>query len=306
MGDVMQDLNDLYYFVKTVEYGGFAPAGRALGVAKSKLSRRIGLLEESLGVRLIQRSSRSFLVTDVGQRYLERCRAMLIEAEAAQEAIEELQAEPAGTIKVTCPVGLLHFHAGQILAEFMARYPRVTVYLEATNRRVDVMSEGVDIAIRVRPLPLEDSDLVVRILSDRGQCLVASTDLVSRMNGLPKQPEDLQHWPSLSRSTPQEPHFWVLENGDGITKKISFKPRYATTDMVALRTAAIAGVGVVQLPVLMLQEQLEAGSLIKVLPDWEPRREMIHVVFPSRRGMLPAVRALIDFLVERYAIINED
>lgn len=302
----MYDLNDLYYFVKVVEHGGFAPAGRMLGMTKSKLSRRIALLEERLGVRLIQRSSRIFQVTDVGRKYYEHCLAMLIEAEAAQESVEQLQAEPAGSIKITCPVGLLHFHAGEILAEFMSRYPRVTVYLEATNRRVDLLSEGVDVALRVRPLPLEDSDLVVRVLSDRGQCLIASPDLVARMNGLPTRPEDLQHWPSLSRATPHELHAWILTNGAGDFKKIAFNPRYVTTDMHALKIAALAGVGVVQLPLLMLQDEIDDGLLIRLLPDWEPRREMIHLVFPSRRGMLPSVRALIDFFVERYAIINED
>ncbi|GGD63482.1 LysR family transcriptional regulator [Lacimicrobium alkaliphilum] len=302
----MQDLNDLYYFVQAVKYGGFAPAGRALGVAKSRLSRRIAALEERLGVRLIQRSTRHFLITEVGQRYYEHCQAMLIEAEAAQETIDSIKAEPKGCIKVTCPVGLLHFHVGQMLADFMTLYPQVSVYLEATNRRVDVMAEGVDIALRVRPLPLQDSDLALRVLSDRGQCLVASPALIELQNGLPQHPEDLIRWPSMSRAMPQEQHQWVLQHRDGRKQHIDFIPRYTTTDMMALRSAAIAGVGIVQLPLLMLGEQLEAGTLIKLLPDWEPRREMIHMVFPSRRGMLPAVRSLIDFLVERYAQIMED
>lgn len=302
----MHDLNDLFYFVKVVENGGFAPASRKLGIAKSRLSRRIKLLEERLGVRLLQRSSRSFTVTDVGRRYFEHCRAMLIEAEAAQESIDQLQSEPSGTIRMTCPVGLLHFHAGKILADFMALYPRVNIQLEATNRRVDLLSEGVDIALRVRPWPLEDSDLVVKVLSDRGQRLVASPDLVERMGGLPAQPEQLQAWPSLSRSTPHEQHVWMLTHREEGSRTIPFNPRYITTDMYALKAAAVAGVGVVQLPLLMLREELEAGTLVTLLPDWEPRREMIHFAFPSRRGMLPSIRALIDFFAERYASINED
>jgi len=300
----MQDLNDLYYFAKAVEHGGFAPAGRALGVAKSKISRRVTLLEERLGVRLIHRSTRQFHVTEAGERYYEHCRAMLVEAEGAQEAIAVLQAEPRGTVRVTCPVGLLHFHVSAMLAEFMARYPRVTVNLEATNRRVDVMAEGVDLALRVRPQPFQDSDLVARILSDRGQCLVASPALVEQM-GQPAHPNDLASWPALSRSQLHEVHQWVLHTSGGEMVTVPFTPRYATTDMMALKTAALAGVGVVQLPLLMLPEELEAGTLIQLLPDWEPRREVIHVVFPSRRGMLPAVRALIDFLTESYGRIDE-
>ncbi|WP_088330847.1 LysR family transcriptional regulator [Lacimicrobium sp. SS2-24] len=302
----MQDLNDLYYFVQAVKHGGFAPAGRALGVAKSRLSRRIAALEERLGVRLIQRSTRHFLITEVGQRYFEHCQAMLVEAEAAQETIERLKAEPRGCIKLTCPVGLLHFHVGEMLGDFMARYPHIAVNLEATNRRVDVLAEGVDIALRVRPLPLEDSDLALRVLSDRGQYLVASPSLIEKQGGLPSSPEALAAWPSLSRATPQENHQWILQHIKGEKRQITFEPRYTTTDMVALRSAAVASVGVVQLPALMLGQQLEAGNLVRLLPDWEPRREMIHMVFPSRRGLLPAVRALIDFLVERYAGIMED
>lgn len=302
----MQDLNDLYYFVKAVEYGGFAAAGRALGIPKSKLSRRIAMLEERLGVRLIQRSTRHFQMTEVGQRYFEHCSAMLVEAEAAQEAIDIVQAEPRGLIRLTCPVGLLHFHVGQMLADFMRQYPDVVIDLEATNRRVDVMAEGVDIALRVRPLPLENSDLVLRVLSDRGQCLVASADLVKQMGGLPDQPEALQQWPSLSRAARQEQHVWRLQHRDGRKQDVPFMPRYSTTDMVALKTAAMAGIGVVQLPLLMLADELQSGALVSVLPEWEPRREVIHLVFPSRRGMLPAVRALIDFLVEHYARIEEN
>ena len=302
----MQDLNDLYYFVQVVEHQGFAAAGRALGIAKSKLSRRIALLEERLGVRLIQRSSRHFQITEVGQHYLEHCRAMLVEAEAAQQAIDTVRAEPCGIIRLTCPVGLLHFHVSAMLAEFMQLYPKVTIQLEATNRRVDLLAEGVDLALRVRPLPLEDSDLMLRILSDRGQCLVASPELVKAQGGLPQQVDDLSAWPSMSRANPQEHHEWCLQHADGRLQKLAFQPRYTTSDMLTLKTAALAGVGVVQLPLLMLQQELAAGSLIQLLPEWEPRREVIHLVFPSRRGMLPAIRALIDFLVERYARIMED
>jgi len=175
----MQDLNDLYYYVQVVDHGGFAPAGRALGMPKSKLSRRIALLEERLGVRLIQRSTRRFAVTEIGQTYYEHCKAMLVEAEAAQDAIEATRAGPCGTVRMTCPVALLHANVGAMLADFMANCPRVTVHLEATNRRVDPVGEAIDIAIRVRPPPLEDSDLVLRVLADRSQCLLASPALIA-------------------------------------------------------------------------------------------------------------------------------
>jgi len=168
----------LYYFVQVVEHHGFAPAGRALDIPKSKLSRRIGILEERLGVRLVQRSTRKFSVTEIGQSYYQHCKAMLVEAEAAQEVIDRTRAEPQGLVRVACPVALLHFQIGPMLARFMADHPRVQVHLDATNRRVDVIQEGFDLALRVRFPPLEDSDLVMKILGESTQCLVASPALL--------------------------------------------------------------------------------------------------------------------------------
>lgn len=301
----MQDLNDLWYFVQVVDNGGFSPASRVIGIPKSRLSRRIALLEESLETRLIQRSTRSFTVTEAGQIFYRHCKAMIIEAEAAQEAINSLRAEPRGLIRLSCPIALLHVHIGEMLAKFMALYPQVTVQLEETNRQVDVLNENVDLAVRVRPLPLDDSDLVMRKLADRGMCLVASPELVERFT-TPASPADLQHWPSLALSKPQQVYRWCLFGPDNQEVTLHHKPRFVTTDMDALRAAALAGVGVVQLPILMVNKQLADGILVRLLPEWRARREVIHLVFPSRRGQLPAVRALIDFLVESYAGFEEE
>ncbi|MFI3310700.1 LysR family transcriptional regulator [Ewingella allii] len=301
----MRDLNDLYYFVEVVNHRGFSPAGRALGMPKSKLSRRIALLEERLGTRLIQRSTRRFTVTEVGQVYYQHCRAMLIEAEAADEAIALRYAEPRGVVRVTCPVALLEARVAEMLAEFMVEYPLVDVHLEATNRRVDVVGEGIDIAIRVRPPPLEDSDLVMRVLADRGQCLVASPKLLEKQ-GVPLIPAALIGWPSLDLGVPQNDHVWTLNGPDGEQAAIRHQPRLVTRSMPALRAAAVAGVGIVQLPTMMLTEQIARGELIQVLQGWQPRREIIHAVFASRRGLLPSVRALLDLLAERFSNLKED
>lgn len=299
----MFDLNDLYYFVQVVDHGGFAPASRAIDASKSKLSRRISELEKRLGVELIHRSTRRFEVTQLGQTYYEHCRAMLVEAEAAQEAIDSLRAEPRGVVRVTCPIALLHFHVGDIVADFMTEYPEVTVHLEATNRRVDVVGEGVDVALRARPLPLEDSDLVMRVLADAGQCLVGAPSLLED-HGLPSEPSELSEFPSMAHGRPEETFRWQLTGPDAEAHTIEHQPRYVSTDMVGLRAAATAGVGIVKLPLLMLTEQIESESLVRVLPEWLPRREMIHAVFTSRRHLLPAVRALIDFLAERYSFFE--
>nr|WP_244832182.1 LysR substrate-binding domain-containing protein [Aeromonas hydrophila] len=241
----------------------------------------------------------------MGRTYYEHCKAMLVEAEAAQAAIEMTRAEPCGLIRMSCPIALLHTHVGPMLADFMARHPQIRVELEGTNRRVDPIAEGVDVAIRVRPPPLQDSELVIRILAQRRQCLVASPALVAQQ-GLPTAPADLHGWPSMGLGAPRQHYLWSLFGPQGAHADLTHQPRFVTTDMVALRSAALAGVGVVQLPLLMVQEQLTAATLVKVVPAWEPKPELIHAVFPSRRGLLPSVRALIDYLVERFAAIDEE
>ncbi|HKM98539.1 MAG TPA: LysR family transcriptional regulator [Buttiauxella sp.] len=299
------DLNDMYYFAQVVEHSGFASAGRALGIPKSRLSRRISLLEERLSVQLILRSTRSFAVTEAGRGYYTHCRAMLMAAEAAEESIAMAHAEPRGVVRMSCPVALLATRVGEILADFMAEHPRVELHLEETNRKVDVVAEGIDLAIRVLPPPLEDSDLVMRILSDRGQCLVASPSLLAQW-GTPSGPTDLARLPSMDLGQPQDEHRWVLEGPEGASAEVRHSPRYVTRAMLALRVAAVAGVGVVKLPRMILPEAFERGELVEVLPGWEPKREIIHIVFASRRGQLPAVRTLIDYLVNRFEILNED
>ncbi len=300
----MKDLNDLYYYVQVVDHGGFAPAGRALGMPKSKLSRRIAQLEERLGTRLIQRSTRRFAVTETGQTYYGHCKAMLVEADAADEAIALTHAEPRGIVRMTSPVALLDARIADMLAAFMAAYPRVEIHLEETNRRVDVVGEGIDVAIRVRPPPLEDSDLVMRMLAERGQCLVACPQLLT--GGIPQVPADLAGLPSMDLGLPQHEHVWHLIGPDGTQAAIRHRPRLVTRGMLALRAAALAGVGVVQLPSMMVREQIARGELVHVIPGWAPRREIIHAVFASRRGLLPAVRALLDFLAERFEALDED
>ncbi|MDF2447476.1 MAG: putative transcription regulator protein [Moraxellaceae bacterium] len=291
----MQDLNDLYFYVQAVDHGGFAPASRALGIPKSKLSRRIALLEERLGVRLIQRTTRRFEVTEIGRTYYEHCKAMLVEAESAQEAIDAVRAEPSGTVRLSCPTALLEYRIGPLLGAFMVEHPRVQVVVEATNRRIDVVGEKLDLALRVRFPPLEDSGLVMRTLVESPQRLVASPACLRGRAPL-HHPDDLQGLPSLDWGPPRD-HSWCLDGPPGQTAEVRHRPRYITDDMTALRQAALQGVGIVQLPHMVVDKDLEAGRLIDILPQWAPRSGIVHAVFPSRRGQLPAVRALIDYLV---------
>ena len=301
----LPDLNDMYFFAQVVEHRGFAPAGRALGIPKSTLSRRIAQLEERLGAQLILRSTRSFAVTEVGRRYYNHVRAMLTEAEAAEESVALAHAEPCGLVRLSCPVALLAARVGPMLADFMVQHPKVILQVDETNRRVDVVAEGIDLAIRVRPPPLEDSDLVLRQLAVRRQCLVASPKLLEKYD-TPTGPMDVAVWPSMDMGLPQETHRWVLLGPQGERAEVRHQPKLVTQSMLALRDAAVAGVGVVQIPTMFVRKELDSGALRSVLPQWAPPEEIIHAVYASRRGQLPAVRALLDFLVEEFQRVVEE
>jgi DNA-binding transcriptional LysR family regulator len=295
----MKDFNDLYYFAAVVDHGGFSAAGRALGIQKSLLSRRILLLEERLGARLLNRSSRQFSVTDIGREFYDRCVAMIVEAEAAERVVAEVQAEPRGLVRMSCPTALLYFQFGELVARFMHEHSGIQVQLESINRRVDVIAEGFDLAIRVRFPPLEPTDLVMRRLDDSSQCLVVAPSL---MRGAIHSPVDLAVLPSLDLAWPNRSHIWELHHADGQVANIPHTPRLVTDDMTVLRDAAIAGVGAVQLPTIFIWDEVRMGRLVHVLPDWRPPAGLVHAVYPSRRGLLPSVRALVDFLARECAI----
>ena len=301
----MQDLNDLYFFACVVEHKGFAPAGRALGIPKSKLSRRIAMLEQRLGTRLLQQSTRHFAVTELGEAYYRHCRAMVAEAEAAHEMIERFQTEPQGTVRLSCPVLLAQDPLTHIVSTFLQRHPRVRIHIDATNRRVDVIQEGFDLAIRVREAPLEDTDLVVRVLAEDSAQMIASPSFLDRV-GRPADPEAAAALDTLDMTRTGDEHVWRLRHLDGEIRTFRHRPRLVTDEMLTLRRSALDGVGIVVLPRILVENDLEAGTLEMVLPDWSLPPALIHVAFPSRRGLLPAVRLFIDHLAEAFAAMTPE
>jgi DNA-binding transcriptional LysR family regulator len=296
----MQSFEDIFYFVQVVDHRGFASASRALGLQKSKLSRRVATLEDRLGVRLINRSTRAFSVTEIGQRYYEQCLAVLVQMEAADSVVEQARSEPQGVVRISCPTDLLNFRVNPMLARFLVANPLVDIHLESTNRRVDVVAENFDMAIRARTPPLEESDLVMRVLEEGRQRLVASPLLLERHASI-AGPADLNAFPSMDIGNPLGEHGWSLEGPGGATALIRHAPRLVTGDMATLREAALRGIGIVQLPTMAVWQDIRDGTLVDVLPAWAPRSVIIHAVFPSRRGLLPSVRALIDALAADFA-----
>ena len=294
----MVDLNDMLYFVEVVERGGFAAAGRALGIPKSRLSRRVAELEEHLGVRLLQRTTRKLSLTQVGETYLRHCQAMRDAALAASDAVAEVQTEPRGTIRVSCPVTLAQTVVGELMPDFLQRCPLVHVEMQVTNRVINLVEEGVDVALRVRPSLEESGSMVVKRLDSSHQILVASPGLLERQ-GTPSTLEDLQLLDSMSMSAVDGHSNLLLVGPEGKEHRLQLQPRYVVDDLLTLKFAALAGSGMCWLPDYMCHQELQQGALVQLLPQWAPPQGIVHAVFPSRRGLAPAVRHFLDFLGER-------
>ena len=294
----MESLDDFYYFAKVVEHGGYAAAGRALGIPKSRLSRHVSELEKRLNVRLVNRSTRRFVVTDIGQEVHRHATAMLGEAEAAVAVVEFARAEPRGLVRLSCPVSLAQHPLAALLPEFFARYPSIRLLIHASNRRVDVLNEGFDLALRVRTRPSGEDGLVMRSFGQLRELLVASRDYLDRA-GRPHRPEELSAHSTLGFAPESDTQTWELTGPQAQSVRVQVVPRLVCHDFVVMRAAALAGTGIALLPESLVRMDLDAGRLEPVLHDWTLPQGVLHVVFQGRRGLLPAVRATLDYLAER-------
>ena len=292
----MQDLNDLNYFALVVEHGGFAAAERATGIPKSRLSRRISQLESELGVRLLQRSTRRFAVTDVGQGVYRHAQSMLAEAQAAREVVDRLSAEPRGVVRASVPVNIAQQLMPKLLPDFLARYPQVRVQMHISNRRVDLINEGFDLAIRVRSKFDDDGSLIMRSFGQIQELLVASPRYLDGA-GRPNEPEDLTEHTTMTMAEDEVRQRWELQR-NGETRRIELKPRISGFDFPMLMTLARQGLGITMLPETVCADAVHRGELEVVLPEWRLPQGTAHAVFASRRGLLPAVRVFIDHLAE--------
>ena len=293
----MQDLNDMLYFAEVVERGGFAAAGRALGIPKSRLSRRVSDLETQLGVRLLQRTTRKLSLTEVGEAYLRHCQAMRESAQAAADTVAQVQTVPRGTIRVSCPVTLAQTMVAELIPRFLAQYPEVRIDMLVSNRAVNLVEEGIDVALRVRPSVDDSGSMVVKRLDHTTQILVASPELLIRQ-GTPQTLDDLAKLDSIAMSAPDGRSTWNLIGPGGVHQQVQHTPRFVADDLLTLKYAAVAGTGVCWMPDYMCQEEMRERKLVRVLPDWAPAPAIVHAAFPSRRGLSPAVRRFLDYLGE--------
>lgn len=293
----MLDLNDFFYFVQVVDRGGFTAAGRTLRVPKSTLSYRIQQLEAELGVRLLNRTSRRFGRTDAGGEFYRHAVAMLQQAEQAETAIRHRLTEPTGTVRFTTGVATAQFAMRDMVADFLVRFPKVNVVAHAADHTVDIVGENFDVAIRAHSAPLPDSTLVQRTLAPAPWFLFAGAAYLDASGGL-ETPQDLAKHPSLfMMRTGIAPTWRLRHSGEGKDEVVMpLTPRLLSDDMVGLKQAAIAGLGIVALPGYVCRDDVRSGGLRRVLPNWLAGDSTLTALIPYRRGLLPSVRVFIDHL----------
>jgi DNA-binding transcriptional LysR family regulator len=297
----MLGLNGFFYFVQVVDSGGFTAAGRTLRIPKSTLSHRIQQLETGLGVRLLNRTSRRFAITDAGEEFYRHALAMLREAELAETAIRHRLTEPTGTLRCTAAMATMQFAMRDMMPDFLLRFPKVNVVAHATDQNVDIVGENYDVAIRAHSDPLPDSTLVQRRLTPAPWFLFAGSAYLDA-NAAPQTPKDLRNHPSLFMMRTGVAPVWRLRHSNKSKREVVMRltPRLLSDDMIALKQAAIAGLGVVALPGYVCREDVRAGALRRVLPTWLAGDSTITALIPYRRGLLPSVRVFVDHLAAEF------
>jgi DNA-binding transcriptional LysR family regulator len=281
-------LDDALIFTRVVECHSFTQAAQGLGMQKSTVSRRIALLEERLGVRLLNRTTRKLRLTEVGQAYYERCRQIMLDFAEAEQAVMQLQQEPSGLLRITAPIEFGQLFLGRVLGDFMRQYPLISAEVELTSRHVDPVEEGVDIVILVgQP---QDSTLIARKLFEMGRRLCASPDYLAA-HGCPRTiaelvghraillPQDSpRYWPLLGEQVPCQ---WVL----------------SCNNITFAREAALAGAGIAGLPIMICEQAVQSGRLVELLPEARLPIGELYAVYPSRRFQAMKVKTFLDFLM---------
>ncbi|MGF1611677.1 MAG: LysR family transcriptional regulator [Kiloniellales bacterium] len=293
----MQDLSSLAVFARVVEAGGFSAAAGTLGLSKSAVSKQVSRLEARLGIRLLNRTTRRLSLTEAGALFYEGCQRMVAEAEAAEAAVTHLAAAPRGTLRVNAPVSFAMLHLVPILPELMEGCPELSIDLTLNDRRVDLVEEGYDVAVRIGRLT--DSSLIARRLAPSRSLLCAAPAYLER-HGTPQRPEDLARHNCLIYTYQAEGALWRFQGPEGAAS-VRVTGRLQVNNGDALCAALLAGAGIGRLPTFIAGDALRAGRLLRLLPDWPLGEEAaVHAVYPAGRAPSPKIRVFIDFLAERF------
>jgi DNA-binding transcriptional LysR family regulator len=294
------DLTGLSSFVRVVQAGSFTRAAESLGMQKANVSRVISNLERKLGARLLERTTRSLSLTEIGREIFERAVGILGAVEETERIAHRMLSEPRGTLRITCGVEFGMIAVGRWIAEYLERYPQVTVESDFTGRIVDIVHEGFDVAIRIGHLG--DSSLAARKLGELRYGLFASPRYLER-RGRPARPEDLARHDLLRFSGGAHRQGWTLTRA-GDERKVEAAGRLRINNSFAVRDAAAQGLGIAQMPLAVADEALREGALTRVLPEWSPPAVPVHAVFAGTRYLTPKVRTFIDYAVEAFCRLD--
>lgn len=290
----MDRIEAMTVFVAVADLQGFAPAARKLGLSASAVTRMVAALEERLGARLLQRTTRSVMLTDVGARYLQRALQILADIEEAEGSAQAERAQPNGRLVVSAPVGFGRLHVTPLISAYLQRYPDVSGELRLTDRMVSLVEDGIDVAVRIGHLP--DSSLVVRHVGSMPRIVVASPDYLAR-RGQPKTPEDIAKHDTIQfGAIASAPEWRFVQDGDDI--RITHMPRFTTDVADAAIWHAEHGGGLTRVLAYQAADALAAGRLKRVLMRFEPPAVPIHIVYPTSRLLSAKVRVFIDLAAE--------
>lgn len=294
---LINSFDDFHYFYLVVKHGGFSAASEAENISKSKLSRRIIDLETKFNLSLIQRTTRHFKVTELGQEFYEECCKVIAQVECAENVLLKQKSEPQGLVKISCPPLMMHFQVRQLLSQFLKNYPKVEIALELTSRRVDVLHDDIDIAIRTSFEPNQDSSLIVRDVIRTEHCLVAAPELLQ--NNQIEHYSELHSYPSVALGIQKNQYHWHLCNiNHDETVDVAYSPRIRSNDLAGVYYAVSDGLGIADLPYLTVQSDIEKGKFIHILPEWKSNRGTVQLVYASRKGQRLVVEKLIETLID--------
>ena len=293
----MQNLTDIAIFVKVVELASFTAAAEALDMSQPVVSKAVTRLEEKLGARLLNRTTRRLSLTEAGSELYGRSVRALAEIENAELEVARFQTEPRGLLRVSAPMSFSILQLGPVLQGFLARFPGVTLELSLDDRQVDLVEEGFDVAVRIGRL--QDSNLIARKIAPCRQVLCASPAYLAQ-RGEPERPEDLLEHSCNLYSLVSAPPEWRLLGPDGELHTVPINGSIQSNNGLVNRAAALAGGGIVLLPTFYLAEQLRSGTLKPVLCKFKPQELAVHAVYPERRNLMPKVRSFVDFLATTF------
>lgn len=292
----MNSLTDIAVFTQVVDSGSFTAAAEALSLSKSVVSKYVTRLEDRLGARLLNRTTRRLSLTEVGRAFYERSRRALHEIEEAEAEISRLQGEPRGTLRLNTPMSFGILHVAPALPDFLRQYPEVSIDMNLDDRKVDVIEEGFDLSVRISELP--DSSLVARRLGPCRHAVVAAPAYLER-HGTPTTPDELQHHNVITYRHQEAARNWHFRAQDGTPVSVPVSGSVQTNNSLALREALLGGVGITRTPTFAVGQDIQAGRLRPLLVNYQTLELSIFLVYPQRRHLSPKVRAFVDFFAER-------